>query len=111
MPTAPVRRAVTAAALTAVFALPSMSAQALADTGDEDIVRVRLTGVTTVDTKPWHVKAGDSWTTYLELYSPKKKFVGDASARCSAVEATEHRLTTQCTRVLRLKKGRSRSTT
>ncbi|MGW0845483.1 hypothetical protein ACWD26_36175 [Streptomyces sp. NPDC002787] len=104
MPSAHVRRAVTAA-LTAICAFPSLSAQAWADTGDEDIVRVKLTGITSVDTKPRHIRAGDSWTTFMELYSPKKKFVGDASARCSAVEATPKQLTTQCTRVLRLKKG------
>jgi hypothetical protein len=105
MPSAHVRRAVTAAALTVVCALPSLTARAVADAGDKDVVRVRLTGVTTVDTRPPHVEAGDSWTTYMELYTTKKKFAGDAGARCSAVEATEHRVTTQCTRVLRLKKG------
>lgn len=111
MPAAHVRRAVTAAALTAVFTLPSTSALATADVGDEDIVRVQLTGVPSTDTKPWLVETGDSWVTYLNLYDTKKRFAGDASARCSAVEATHQRVTTQCTRVLRLKKGRSPSTT
>ncbi|WP_327728632.1 hypothetical protein OG250_20245 [Streptomyces sp. NBC_00487] len=105
MPAAHVRRAVTAAALTAVFTLPSTSALATADVGDEDIVRVQLTGVPSTDTKPWLVETGDSWVTYLNLYDTKKRFAGDASARCSAVEATHQRVTTQCTRVLRLKKG------
>jgi hypothetical protein len=105
MPAAHARRAVTAAALTAVFALSSMSAQAVADVGDEDVVRVQLTGITSGDTSPWFVKNGDSWVTYLNLYDKKKRFAGDASARCSAVEATRQRVTTQCTRVLRLKKG------
>lgn len=105
MPAAHVRRAVTAAALTAVFTLPSASALAMADVGDKDIVRVRLTGVTSDDTRPRHIETGDSWVTYQNLYDTKKRFVGDASARCSAVEATHQRLTTQCTRVLRLKKG------
>lgn len=105
MPAAHARRAVTAAALTAVFTLPSVSAQAVADVGDKDIVRVRLTGITSGDTSPWFVGAGDSWVTYLKLYDRKKRFAGDASARCSAVEATQQRVTTQCTRVLRLKKG------
>ncbi|WP_371578634.1 hypothetical protein [Streptomyces sp. NBC_01314] len=105
MPAAHVRRAVTAAALTAVFTLPSVSAQASADVGDKDIVRVRLTGIASGGTDPWVVETGNSWVTYLKLYDTKKRFAGDASARCSAVEATHQRLTTQCTRVLRLKKG------
>ncbi|WP_079050041.1 hypothetical protein [Streptomyces torulosus] len=105
MRSAPVRRGVTAAALTAVLALSPHAATAVADSGDDDVVRVRLTGVTAVDTKPRHVEPGDSWVTHLKLYTPKKKFAGDAGARCAAVEATGHRVTAQCTRVLRLKKG------
>lgn len=104
MPSAPVRRAVTTA-LTATLAFSFLSAQATAEAADDDIVRVKLTGVTAGDTKPWHVSPGDSWVTYLKLYTPKNKFAGDASARCGAVEVTEHQVTTQCTRVLRLKKG------
>ena len=105
MPAAHVRRAVTAAALTAVFILPSVFAQAMADVGDKDIVRLQLTGVAAGDTSPWSIDAGDSWVTFLELYDKKKRFAGDASARCSALEATHERVTVQCTRVLRLKKG------
>ncbi|MDG5805992.1 hypothetical protein P9869_25695 [Streptomyces ossamyceticus] len=105
MRSAPVRRGATAAALTAVLALSPLAATAVADAGDADVVRVRLTGVTAVDTEPRHVEPGDSWITRLRLYTPKKKFAGDAGARCAAVEATGHRVTTQCTRVLRLKKG------
>jgi hypothetical protein len=105
MRSAPVRRGVTATALTAVLALSPLGPTAVAASGGDGVVRVRLTGVTAVDTKPRHVEPGDSWVTYLKLYTPKKKFAGDAGARCAAVEATGHRVTTQCTRVLRLKKG------
>ncbi|GAA3807040.1 hypothetical protein ACFS5L_42515 [Streptomyces phyllanthi] len=109
MPSATVRRAMTAGALTAVLTL-SLSAQASADAGDEDIVRMKFTGYTTVDTAPKHMEPGAGWVTYQDLYSENKKskgkkFLGDASARCVAVHADEHRLTTQCTRVLRLKGG------
>jgi hypothetical protein len=105
MPSVPVRRAVTAGALTAVFALVSVSTQAVADVGDEDIVRVKLTGVLAHDTEPRYIEAGASWIAYYKLYSPKKEFAGDASSRCSAAEATGNHVTTQCTRVLRLKQG------
>jgi hypothetical protein len=107
MTSATVRRAVTAVGLTAAFTLLSaLSGQAaVADVGDEDVVRVKLTGVTVEDTTPEYVEAGDTWVTYAQLYGPKKKFAGDASSRCSAVEASEDHVTAQCTRVLRLKKG------
>ncbi|SPF04096.1 hypothetical protein [Streptomyces sp. MA5143a] len=105
MRSASVRRGVTAAALTAVLALSPLAATAVADARGDGVVRLRLTGVTAVDTKPRHVEPGDSWVTRLNLYTRKKKFAGDAGARCAAVEATGHRVTTQCTRVLRLKKG------
>ncbi|WP_217241156.1 hypothetical protein [Streptomyces sp. AC555_RSS877] len=104
MPSSTVRRAVTVGALTTALTL-SLSAQASADAGDEDIVRVKYTGVTALDTSPDVIAPGDSWVTYLSLYTPKHTFAGDASSRCSAVEAHENRVTTQCTRVLRLKDG------
>ncbi|GGL16097.1 hypothetical protein [Streptomyces flaveus] len=107
MTSATVRRAVIAVGLTAALTLlPALSAPAaVADVGDNDIVRLKLTGVTETDTMPEYVEAGDSWVTYLNLYDSKKRFAGDASSRCSAVEATRDHLTAQCTRVLRLKKG------
>ncbi|MGI5195144.1 hypothetical protein ACQEVY_16135 [Streptomyces sp. CA-288835] len=117
MPSATVRRAMTAGALTAAFALSlSVAASATATAQDEDIVRMQFTGYTTNDTAPRFISAGKSWTTYLDLYThPKKKFAGDASSRCTAIEAENSlwaaiggdsfRLTTQCSRVLRLKDG------
>ncbi len=104
MPSAIVRRAVTAGALTAVFAL-SLSVPASAEPGDEDIVRMKFTGYTTINTAPPFIDPGDNWITYLDLYTPKKKFAGDASSRCTAVEADNSLLTTHCSRVLRLKDG------
>jgi hypothetical protein len=104
MPSAIFRRAVTAGALTAAVTL-SLTTTATADVGDEDVVRVKLTGITAIDTRHQYVRPGDSWVSYLTLYTPKKKFAGDASSRCTAVEADHKRLTAQCTRVLRLKKG------
>lgn len=104
MLSATARSAVTLGALAAAFTL-SLSSSAAADAGDADIVRVKLIGVPTSDTSPEHPAPGDSWTTYLHLYDPKHNFVGDAGVRCTAVEADQHRLTAQCTRVLRLKGG------
>jgi hypothetical protein len=104
MPSSTVPRAVTLGALTAAVTL-SLTVQAAADVGDEDIVRVKFVGTTVVDTRPTSHVPGDSWVTYLHLYNPKGKFVGDASSRCAAVDADQDRMTTQCTRVLRLKNG------
>ncbi|WDV54212.1 hypothetical protein PV963_29575 [Streptomyces coeruleorubidus] len=94
----------TAGALTAAVTL-SLTATATADVGDEDVVRVKFTGITAIDTQERWLDPGDSWVSYLTLYTPKKKFAGDASSRCTAVEANGKRLTAQCTRVLRLKDG------
>ncbi|MBC9723695.1 hypothetical protein [Streptomyces sp. TRM68367] len=104
MPSATFRRAVTVGALTTAVTL-SLIPQATADAGDEDVVRMKLAGVTKADSRDRHIAPGDSWTTYLNLYTPKHKFAGDASSRCTAVEADRKRLTALCTRVLRLKKG------
>ncbi|MDN0195485.1 hypothetical protein [Streptomyces sp. S.PNR 29] len=104
MPFSTVRRAVTAGVLTTALTF-ALSAQASADVGDEDIVRVRFTGVTKYDARPKHVTKGASWVSYLHLYTPDNKFVGDAGSRCSAVTVTTNRVTTQCTRVLRMKEG------
>lgn len=104
MPSAPVRCTVTAAALTAAFTL-SLSTQATADAGDNDIVRLRFTGVTVTDSAPRVIQPGNSWITYLSLYGSKNQVVGDAGTRCSAVEADKDRLTAQCERVVRLKGG------
>lgn len=110
MTSATVRRAVTAGALTAAFALSlSVPASAKAKATDDDIVRMKFTGYTTINTAPWYIDPGDSWITYLDLYTPKKKLAGDASSWCTAVEADENLdknlLTTHCSRVLRLKDG------
>jgi hypothetical protein len=104
MPFSTLCRAVTAGALTTALTF-ALSTQAVADVGDEDIVRVRFTGVTTGDTRPATVTKGDSWVTYLHLYTPDNKFAGDAGSRCSAVAVADNRVTTQCTRVLRMKEG------
>jgi hypothetical protein len=106
MPSAIVRSAVTAGALAAALTL-SLSSQATADVGDEDIERLKLVGVIKTDSSPYYTLTGDSWTTYMHLYTPDDKRVGDAGSRCSAVEAPllESRVTTQCTRVLRMKDG------
>jgi hypothetical protein len=103
MPSSTVRRAVTVGAL-AVLAL-TQSAQAMADVGDDDIVRIRLTGVPQTDTRPLLTAAGDTWSSYTHLYDPKKKQVGDAGSRCTAIETHQNKVTSQCTRVLRLKNG------
>jgi hypothetical protein len=58
-----------------------------------------------VNTRPAHIKPGDSWVTYLTLYDAKKKKTGDGSGRCSAVQATPQGVIAQCTRVLRTKRG------
>ena len=105
MPSATARSAVTLGALAAAFTL-SFSASAAADVGDEDVVRLKLIGhPTAFDNAPAYAEPGDSWTTYLHLYNPKHKFVGDGGSRCTVVEAGHHRFTAQCTRVLRLKGG------
>lgn len=106
MPSATVRSAVTAGALAAALTL-SLSSQAAADVGDEDIERLKLVGVIKTDSTPYYALTGDSWTTYMHLFTPDDKRVGDATARCSAAEAPlfESRVTTQCTRVLRMKDG------
>ncbi|MCT9137963.1 hypothetical protein [Streptomyces violarus] len=106
MPSATIRSAMTAGALAAALTV-SLSSQAAADVGDEDIVRLKLVGVTKTDSRPYYTLAGDSWSTYMHLYTPGNKHVGDAGSRCTAIEAPllEDRVTTQCTRVLRLKDG------
>jgi hypothetical protein len=103
-----VRGAVTVAALTTAFALlPASAAQAdMGNAGDAEIEKVNLTGVKVSGALPEHVDVGDSWVTYLKLYTPKKyKYAGDASSRCSAVRVIGGEVIAQCTRVLRLKKG------
>ncbi|GAB2724619.1 hypothetical protein [Streptomyces bullii] len=104
MPLSTVRRAVTAGALTAAVTL-SLSTPALADVGDEDVVQIKFVGITTESSGPRFLRPGDSWTTYQHLYTPEKKFAGDASSRCTAAKIERGRLTAQCTRVLRLKDG------
>ncbi|MGW2326008.1 hypothetical protein ACWC5C_09615 [Streptomyces sp. NPDC001700] len=99
-----VRGVVTTTALTTVCVLLPTSA-AGADAGDKDIEKVTVTGVTVADNRPDGVRAGDSWTMYLKLYTPKRKRAGDGTSQCTAVEVTARKRLVQCTRVLRLKKG------
>ncbi|MFF7389106.1 hypothetical protein ACFZAE_11785 [Streptomyces scabiei] len=104
MPSATARGAVTLGVLAAALST-SLCAPAVADVGDEDVVRVKLVGHAAYDTTAAHTEPGDSWTTYLQLHDPKGKYVGDAGSRCTLVEADHQRSTAQCTRVLRLKGG------
>jgi hypothetical protein len=109
MPSATVRRAITAGALTTAFALSlSVPASGTAKANDNDIVRMQFTGYTTIDTTPgfpFSIQTGDNWITYLDLYTPKKKPAGDASSRCAAIQVDGDQLTAQCSRVLRIKGG------
>jgi hypothetical protein len=109
MPSATVRRAVTAGALTTAFALSlSVPASGTAQANDNDIVRMQFTGYTTIDTTPgfpFSIETGDNWVTHLDLYTPKKKPAGDASSRCAAIQVDGDQLTAQCSRVLRIKGG------
>ncbi|WP_217241157.1 hypothetical protein [Streptomyces sp. AC555_RSS877] len=119
-------RGVVVTALTTAIALLPSSAQAEGSDKDNEIERVELTGVTAFDTSPQHIRTGDRWLTRLELYtentakSEKKKpknektakkssrqplRAGDGESECSAIHVRHHEVTTQCTRVLRLKKG------
>ncbi|WP_328223655.1 hypothetical protein OG272_26275 [Streptomyces sp. NBC_00104] len=105
------RGAVVAALTTALALLPAATAQAEQSDKDNDIEKVVLTGVNVVDTTPEHIHTGDSWVTHLNLYTAKGKgkgkvaYAGDGEAECSAVRLADGEVTTQCTRVLRLKKG------
>lgn len=99
-----VRGVVTTTALaTACVLLPA--SVALADAGDEDIEKVTVTGVTVAENRPDDRAAGDSWTTYMRLYTSKRKHAGDGTSQCTAVKATARERVVQCTRVLRLKRG------
>jgi hypothetical protein len=107
-------RGVLVTALTTTFALLPTLAQAEEKDQDNDIERVELTGVNWLDTSPARFRTGDDWVTRLELYAEKAKgkpdrkhlkYVGDGESECSAVRAEGNRVTTQCTRTLRLKKG------
>jgi hypothetical protein len=107
------RGAVVAALTTALALLPAAAAQAEQSDKDNDIEKVVLTGVSVVDTTPQHIRTGDSWVTRQNLYTAKGKgkgqgkpaFAGDGESECSAVRVDHGEVTTQCTRVLRLKKG------
>ncbi|GGL16101.1 hypothetical protein [Streptomyces flaveus] len=104
-----VRGVVISALTTALALFPAMAAHAEGKDKGNDIEKVTLTGVNVLDTMPDYVEAGDSWVTHLKLYSVKKKqlrYAGDAESECSAVKASADELTAQCTRVLRLKKGK-----
>lgn len=105
-------RGVVIAAATTLALLPAVAAHAEEKDKDNDIEKVTLTGVNVLDTLPKDVEDvedGDSWVTHTKLYSVKGKqlrYAGDAESDCSAVKVYEEELTAQCTRVLRLKKGR-----
>ena len=103
------RGAVVAALTTALALFPAAAAQAEQSDKDNDIEKVVLSGVNVVDTTPEHIHAGDSWVTRLDLYTGKAEgkgtYAGDGESECSAVRVADGEVTTQCTRVLRLKKG------
>ncbi|WP_371578635.1 hypothetical protein [Streptomyces sp. NBC_01314] len=103
------RGAVVAALTTALALLPAAAAQAEQSDKGNDIEKVVLTGVNVVDTTPEHIRTGDSWVTHLKLYTAKKKgkatYAGDGESECGAVHVVDGEVTTQCTRVLRLKNG------
>ncbi|WDV54211.1 hypothetical protein PV963_29570 [Streptomyces coeruleorubidus] len=118
-------RGVAVTALTTTLALLPTLAHAEGKDKDNDIERLELTGISKLDTSPSRFVEGDSWTTHLALYTPEKKtgkkvkksnkkqlrYAGDGESECSAVHVDtdpltdQKRLTAQCTRVLRLKKG------
>ncbi|UUU21504.1 hypothetical protein [Streptomyces sp. DSM 40750] len=116
MITSAVRGVVVTALTTTLALLPSL-AQAEEKDKDNDIERVELTGVSWLDTSPREIRPGDSWVTYLDLYSEKKakntkksdrkslERAGDGQSECSAVSRHHGAVTAQCTRTLRLKKG------
>ena len=110
-------RGVVVTALTTTLALLPTLAQA-EETGQDDNERLRLTGVTWLDTTPESIEVGDSWATRLKLYTeqtkktnkkhPGKKqlqYVGDGGSECGAVRVHGNHVTTQCERTLRLKQG------
>ena len=110
-------RGVVVTALSTTLALLPTLAQA-EETGQDDNERLRLTGVTWLDTTPESIEVGDSWATRLQLYAEKTKkpdkkqpdkkklqYVGDGASECSAVRVHENHVTAQCERTLRLKKG------
>jgi hypothetical protein len=114
-------RGVVVTALTTAFALLPMPAQAEESDADNDIERVELTGVVSHDTSPVLPWSGASWVTRLKLYTEKKtasgsqlRRAGDAQSDCSVIRFSVDRpwpsdhlghVTTQCTRVLRLRHG------
>lgn len=115
------RGAVIAALTTTLALLPGATAQAEQSDKDNDIEKVELFGYNVVDTTPEHIDTGDSWVTHLKLYTEKKtgkkgtgktetgkkkvQSAGDGESACSAIHVSQDRVTTQCTRVVRLKKG------
>ncbi|MGW0732147.1 hypothetical protein [Streptomyces sp. NPDC002851] len=110
-------RGVAVTALTTTFALLPTSAQAEGKDSDNDIERVELTGVSRPTTSHASVRreirVGDGWTNRLDLYAVGKteadknqlRHAGDGASACSVVHIDHDRVTAQCTRVLRLKKG------
>jgi hypothetical protein len=107
-------RGVVVTALTTTLALLPTLAQA-EETGQDDNERLRLTGVTWLDTTPESIEVGDSWATRLKLYTEKTKknqpgrkqlqYVGDGGSECVAVRIHGDHVTTQCERTLRLMQG------
>ncbi|UUU28755.1 hypothetical protein JIX56_01955 [Streptomyces sp. CA-210063] len=106
-----VRHTVVAALTTALALLPTTAAQAEESDKDNNIEKVELFGVS-VDTAPEHIAAGDRWVTHQKLYTVKKtkgkrtvQYAGKGESECGAVQVSHGEVTSQCTRVLRLKKG------
>lgn len=100
-------------ALTTTLALLPTAAQAEQRDKGNDIERVELTGVNTLDTSPPYIWVGSKWVTRTMLYTEERTqqsgkrllYAGDSESDCSAVQAFGTRVTAQCTRVLRLPKG------
>jgi hypothetical protein len=126
-------RGIAATALGVTCALLPTQAQAEEKDEDNDIEVVELTGTardyapppgaTTASRWLSHLawaplfwvpvlptREGDSWATRLDLYTVDKTkktqlYAGDGESDCTAVRVRDNRVTAQCTRVLRLKKG------
>jgi hypothetical protein len=125
-------RGVAITALTTAFALLPTSAQAEGKDSDNDVEKLELTGISRSYTShppirgidswmtrleralsPGEVRVGDSWATRMDLYTVQKtgankkqpQYAGDGESSCSVVHVDDARVTAQCTRVLRLKKG------
>ncbi|WP_274564655.1 hypothetical protein [Streptomyces spiramyceticus] len=71
----------------------------------DDAIVLDWLALTQSDTRPDQVQISSDWHVYAHLYENKSgkpgKKIGDASARCSAVDTTPQGVVTLCQRVLR----------